>query len=82
VLIAAKAGWDKGSLPDFMRGKRQNIELVFGVLKEHLQLEDLGARTPKGLVSRILQRLLAYTAVRYFNFLEGRPGWRLAHLDH
>ena len=82
IVIAEKAVRGQGRGEDVWRGKRQTIELVFGMLKDWLDLERLKARTRVGLVSRVMQRLLAFTAARYGNFINQEPSWRLAHYGH
>lgn len=62
---------------------RQLIESVNATLKTQLDLERHGGRTPGGVVSRVLQRLLALTAAIWHNDKTGqRPLRSLIAFDH
>lgn len=62
---------------------RQIIESVFDTLKDQLGLERHRGRTPIGVVTRIVQRLLALTAVIWHNDRTGQPVLRsLTAYDH
>ena len=52
---------------------RQRIESVFWTCKDLLNLEQHGARTPRGLFARIAVRLLALAACISLNHQLGRP---------
>ena len=58
----------------FLKPFRQIIESVNNTLKTHLHLERHGGRTKPGVIARILQRLLALTAVIWHNETTNRPG--------
>lgn len=67
----------------FMKPLRQRIESVFDTLKGQLGLEQHGGRTPAGVIVRVLQRLLALTAVIWHNHHTGQPVLRsLTAYDH
>jgi hypothetical protein len=62
---------------------RQVIESIFNTLKDQLGLERHRGRTPAGVVTRIVQRLLALTAAIWHNDRTGRPVLRsLTAYDH
>lgn len=62
---------------------RQLIESVNATLKTQLDLERHGGRTPGGVVTRILQRLLALTAAIWHNHNTGQSSLRsLVAYDH
>jgi Transposase DDE domain len=63
-------------------GIRQLVESVFDTTKDQLRLEDHGARTIPGLVTRISQRLLALAAALWHNWNIGQPGRHLTAYDH
>jgi hypothetical protein len=67
----------------FMRPLRQVIESVNDTLKGQLDLERHGGRTPAGVMTRILQRILALTAAIWHNDHAGQPVMRsLTAYDH
>ncbi len=67
----------------FLKPLRQVIESVNDTLKGQLDLEGHGGRTVAGVVSRVLQRLLALTAVIWHNEQLGlRPLRSLVAYDH
>ena len=62
---------------------RQLIESVNATLKTQLDLERHGGRTPGGVMTRVLQRLLALTAAIWHNSKTGqRPLRSLIAFDH
>ena len=62
---------------------RQIVESVHDTLKGQLALERHGGHTPPGVVARVLQRLLALTAVIWHNDHTGQPVMRsLIAYDH
>ena len=62
---------------------RQLIESVNATLKTQLDLERHGGRTPGGVMTRVLQRLLALTAAIWHNAQSGqRPLRSLVAFDH
>ena len=66
-----------------LRPLRQIIESVNDTLKGQLNLEQHGGRTAGGVVTRVLQRLLALTAVIWHNEGTGnRPVRSLLAYDH
>ena len=77
----------KGEAPrpgrQFLKPLRQRIESVFDTLKGQLGLEQHGGRTFSGVISRVLRRLLALTAVIWHNYTTGQPVLRsLIAYDH
>lgn len=65
-----------------LAGVRQTIESVFDTFKGQLSLEDHGAHTMPGLITRITQRLLALAAALWHNWNTGQPGRHLTAYDH
>jgi hypothetical protein len=62
---------------------RQVVESINQTLKAQLDLERHGGRTVAGVCARILQRLLALTAVIWHNDHTGSPIHRsLTAYDH
>ena len=62
---------------------RQIIESVNDTLKGQLDLERHGGRTPAGVTTRVLQRLLALTAAIWHNDTTGNhPTRSLTAYDH
>ena len=77
----------KGESPrpgkEFLKPLRQTIESVFDTLKGQLGLEQHGGRTVGGMISRVVRRLLALTAVIWHNHHTGQPVLRsLIAYDH
>ncbi len=74
----------KGEQPRFgsLGGIRQWIESVFDTLKGQLSLENHGAVTMPGLMTRIAGRLLALAAGLWHNWNIGDPGRHLTAYDH
>jgi hypothetical protein len=67
----------------WLKPLRQIVESVNQTLKGHLDLERHGGRTEAGVVTRVLQRLLALTAAIWHNDLLGaRPVRSLVAYDH
>jgi hypothetical protein len=65
-----------------LAGIRQTIESVFDTFKGQLSLEQHGAHTMPGLITRIAQRLLALAAGLWHNWQTGHPGRHLTAYDH
>ena len=57
----------------FLRPLRQIIESIIWTLKDQLGLENHRARSPAGVAVRVLQRLLALTAVIWHNQTTNQP---------
>lgn len=67
----------------FLRPLRQIIESINHTLKAQLDLERHAARSPAGVAARVLQRLLALTAVIWHNEQNGARTLRaLTAYDH
>lgn len=58
----------------YLRPFRQIIESIFSTFKGQLDLERHGGRTKTGVAARVLQRVLALTAVIWHNETTHRPG--------
>ena len=58
----------------FLKPFRQIIESVNQTFKAQLDLERHGARKPAGLCARVLQRILALTAIIWHNETTNQPG--------
>jgi hypothetical protein len=66
-----------------LRAIRQTIESVNQTLKGQLDLERHGGHTQAGVLVRVLQRVLALTAVIWHNWHTGQPVMRsLVAYDH
>lgn len=63
-------------------GMRQWIESIIDTIKGQLSLEQHGAHTMPGLITRIAQRLLALAAGLWHNWNTGQPGRHLTAYDH
>lgn len=61
---------------------RQRIESIVQSLKYQLRLEHHLARTPAGLLTRILARILALTAAIHLNWQLGQPSRALSTYGH
>jgi hypothetical protein len=62
---------------------RQVIESINQTFKGQLDLERHGGHTPAGVIARVLQRILALTAVIWHNDRIGQPIVRsLVAYDH
>lgn len=76
---------DEASRPaqQALRPLRQRIEAIFDTYKDQLGLEHNKAYTPRGVITRILQRILALTAAIWHNDKTGVPTLRsLTAYDH
>jgi Transposase DDE domain len=75
---------DRGRVTSpLLKPLRQLIESVNATLKTQLDLERHGGRTPGGVMTRVLQRLLALTAAIWHNAQSGkRPLRSLVAFDH
>lgn len=64
-------------------GMRQWIEAVYDTVKDQLDLEHHGGRTPAGVIARVAQRLLALAAAIWHNWRIDAPVKRsLIAYDH
>jgi len=82
IRPAHKGDRNRDSTP-LLKPLRQLIESVNATLKTQLDLERHGGRTPGGVVTRVLQRLLALTAAIWHNSKTGqRPLRSLVAFDH
>jgi hypothetical protein len=62
---------------------RQWIEAVYDMIKDQLNLERHGGRTPAGVFARVAQRLLALAAAIWHNWAANAPVKRsLINYDH
>jgi hypothetical protein len=60
----------------FFKPLRQIIESVNDTFKGQLDLERHGGHTPAGVITRVLQRILALTAAMWHNDRTGQPVMR------
>ena len=58
----------------FLKPLRQIIESIIHTLKDQLDLQRHGGRTPAGVAARVLQRILALTTVIWHNQTTQQPG--------
>ena len=83
LLRPARKGEPKRPGARFFKPLRQVIESINDTLKGQLDLEAHGGRTTAGVVVRVLQRVLALTAVIWHNDRLGQPVKRsLLAYDH
>ncbi len=83
LIRPAKVGEPRRPGARFLRPLRQLIESVNDTLKGQLNLEQHGGHTPGGVVTRVLQRLLALTAAIWHNHHCGvTPLRSLVAYDH
>ena len=83
VIRPARKGEPPRPGGPFLRPLRQTIESVNATFKGQLDLERHGGRTPAGVTVRVLQRILALTAVIWHNDQTGQPVRRsLTAYDH
>jgi hypothetical protein len=83
LLRPARKGEPEPAGRQYFRPLRQVIESVNDTLKGQLDLERHGGRTVDGVTVRILQRILALTAVIWHNDATGQPVMRsLVAYDH
>lgn len=74
LIRPAYKGEKPRPLQRFLKPFRQIIESVNQTLKAQLDLERHGGRTPAGVWARVLQRILALTAVIWHNETTNQPG--------
>ncbi len=83
LLRPARKGEQPRPGARFFKPLRQTIESIFDTFKGQLDLEHHGGRTPGGVLIRILQRILALTAVIWHNDHTGQAIRRsLTAYDH
>lgn len=83
LLRPARKGEPERDDQRFFKPLRQTIESIFATGKDQLDLERHGGHTPTGVLTRILQRLLALTAAIWHNDHLGQPIKRsLVAYDH
>ena len=83
LLRPARKGEPAREDTQFLKPLRQRIESVFDTLKGQLGLKQHGARTPGGVIARVLQRILALTAAMSHNHHTEQPNLRsLTTYDH
>ena len=82
LLRPARKGEPHRPRSRFFKPLRQTIESIFDTYKGQLDLEDHGGKTPTGVLVRVLQRILALTAI-WHNDHTGQPIKRsLLAYDH
>jgi DDE family transposase len=83
LLRPARKGEPDRPGTELFKPLRQTIELINQTFKAQLDLERHGGRTPSGVITRVLQRILALTAVIWHNHHTGQPVMRsLTAYDH
>lgn len=83
LLRPARKGESERPGARYFKPLRQTVESVFETFKGQLDLEQHGARTPAGVLARVLQRILALTATIWHNDHTGQPVRRsLLAYDH
>jgi hypothetical protein len=83
LLRPARKGEPERPGRQFFRPLRQIIESVNDTFKGQLDLERHGGHTPPGVLTRVLQRILALTAAIWHNDHTGQPVMRsLVAYDH
>ena len=76
LLRPARQGEPARPGAQFFRPLRQTIESVNDTLKGQLDLERHGGHTPAGVITRVLQRILALTTAIWHNDHTGQPVMR------
>ena len=83
LLRPARKGEPERPGSQFFKPLRQIIESVNDTFKGQLDLERHGGHTPAGVITRVLQRILALTAAIWHNDHTGQPVMRsLIAYDH
>ena len=83
TLVRPATARERRRTTPLLKPFRQLIESVNATLKTQLDLERHGGRTPGGVMTRVLQRLLALTAAIWHNAKSGQPALRsLIAYDH
>lgn len=83
LLRPARKGENPRPGARFFKPLRQVIESIFDTFKGQLDLEHHGGHTPTGVLVRVLQRILALTAVIWHNDRTDQPTKRsLTPYDH
>jgi hypothetical protein len=83
LLRPARKGGPEPVGRQYFKPLRQVIESVNQTLKGQLDLERHGGRTPEGVMTHILQRVLALVAAIWHNDATGQPVMRsLVAYDH
>ena len=83
LLRPARKGEPPRAGAGLFKPLRQIIESVNDTFKGQLDLEQHGGHTPGGVITRVLQRILALTAAIWHNDTTGQPTLRsLAAYDH
>jgi hypothetical protein len=83
LLRPARKGEAERAGSQLFKPLRQVIESIKQTFKGQLDLERHHGRTPRGVIVRVLQRLLALTAAIWHNQHTGQPIMRsLTHYDH
>ena len=83
LLRPARKGEPESAARQYFKPLRQVIESVNQTFKGQLDLEQHGGRTPDGVMTRVLQRILALVAAIWHNDLTGQPVMRsLVAYDH
>jgi hypothetical protein len=73
LLRRARKGEPERAGGRFFKPLRQTVESIFDTLKGQLDLEQHGGHTQRGVLVRVLQRLLAMTTAIWHNDHTGQP---------
>jgi Transposase DDE domain len=73
LLRPARKGETERPGSQFFKPLRQTVESIFDTFKGQLDLEGHGGRTPGGVLTRVLQRILALTAAIWHNDRTSQP---------
>jgi hypothetical protein len=83
LLRPARKGEAERPGSQFFKPLRQTVESIFDTFKGQLDLEGHGGRTPCGVLTRVLQRILALTTAIWHNDRTSQPVKRsLLAYDH
>ena len=83
LLRPARKGEARRAGQELFKPLRQVIESVNWTFKGQLDLERHGGKTPEGIITRVLARILALTAAIWHNDKTGQPTMRsLTDYDH
>ncbi len=83
LLRPARKGEPARAGAHLFKPLRQTVESINQTFKGQLDLEQHGGRTPAGVITRVLARILALTAAIWFNDKTGQPVKRsLIVYDH
>jgi hypothetical protein len=83
LLRPRRKGEPRRSAENLFKPLRQTIESIIGTLKQQLNLELHQACSPRGVIVRVLAKILALTVAIWHNDATGQPIMRsLIAYDH